>query len=134
MTHEEELHKLRESAGTKVRNIVIRPIINTSSIFLITGCVLLIAKLTSFPLLSWLWVFGTMFFPFWFILGLIVGIIGIVIGLAAIVATLILIAAPFWFIVFVWKQYKVHRHLAACRAMLVERQKRIAANDMIDRR
>lgn len=135
MTHEEELKKLRElyakQTGRKIRRSFVRPIIKSSTIFLLTGCVLLVTKLATAATFSWLWVFGAMFAPFWLIIGLILTVIALVIAAVCVVIAVGIVVVPIWYACSKIQDWRRNQLRAALRA---EMQRRIAANDLIDRR
>lgn len=135
---EEELKKLRElyakETGKKIRRSITVPIMKSSTIFLVTGCVLLVIKLATAATFSWLWVFGTMFFPFWLIVGLILAVIALVLAVVCLLVAVAIAAVPFWLCWLGWGKYKDHRRWEQRKAILAEMQKRATANDLIDRR
>lgn len=137
MTHEEELKKLREiyakEAGRKIRRSITRPFIKSSTIFLITGCMLLVLKLAAVSEFSWLWVFGTMFFPFWLIVGAILTVIAVVLAVVCLIVAVIIAAVPFWLCWVGWSKYRDNRRWKLRKALIAEMQRR-KSNELIDRR
>jgi hypothetical protein len=137
MTHEEELKKLRElyakETGRKIRRSFTRPIMKSSTIFLLTGCILLVIKLATVAEFSWLWVFGTMFFPFWLIVGFILTVIALVLAAVCLVIAIGVAIAPFWLCWVLWRKYQDNRKWALRKALIAEMQRR-KDNELIDRR
>ena len=121
---EEELQKMRElyakETGRKIRRSFTRPLIKSSPIFLLTGCILLVIKLATAATFSWLWVFGTMFAPFWIIMGCIATVVAIVLAVVCLLVTVAIAAVPFWLIWLGWSKYKDHRCWTKRKALIAE--------------
>lgn len=119
----------------KIGRSFTRPLIKSSTIFPLAGCILLVIKLATAATFSWLWVFGTMFFPFWLIVGFILTVIALVLAAVCVVIAVGIVAVPVWFGLSMIQDWRRNRLLAALRA---EMEKKLAArspsNDLIDRR
>lgn len=97
------------------------------NIFLVTGCMLLVIKLATAADFSWLWVVGTMFAPFWLILGCIATVVALVLATVCLVMALAIVAAPFFFMWLGWSEYQDHRRWIKRKAMFAEMQRQLTS-------
>lgn len=69
----------------------------SGTVFLLTGCLLLVLKLTSVAEFSWFWVFGVMFFPTWLFISIILAILGCCLFAVALIVVIAIIIGLVYF-------------------------------------